>query len=166
MPQSDESSSAATVTAGDAGESAVGDDATIEVQDPAATNVVGAPGGTDARADDQQPAATVDQQGQEPPSPSERGEARIDLGRVALQARVGRGVPAVLPLVIVGGPQDIVDVDNAFAELVAAPGRAWVDNAAYFRRFLGGGTMGLLAPDPQLEDVSSSGPRLVSKRCA
>ena len=70
-----------------------------------------------------------------------------DPASVALQVHIEPGRPAVLPLVIVGGPAGEVDVDRAFGELVATPGRVWVDNARYFRDFLGSNTMELLAPD-------------------
>lgn len=89
--------------------------------------------------------------GEAPPSGLDR--IGSDPARVALQVHVEPGRPALLPLVIVGGPAEEVDVDQAFRELVAAPGRVWIDNARYFRDFLDRDTMGLLAPDPTFEDA-------------
>ncbi len=109
---------------------------------PGAADVTGGGTGDSAGSED----AAGDENG------DREGDRAPDLGRVALQARVGRGA-TLLPLVIVGGAEEVVDVDAAFAELVAAPGRPWVENARYFREFLGNGTMGLLAPDPQLENA-------------
>jgi hypothetical protein len=76
-----------------------------------------------------------------------------DPASVALQVHIEPDRPALLPLVIVGGPAGELDVGQAFGELVAAPGRVWVDNARYSRDFLGRDTMGLLAPDPPFEDA-------------
>lgn len=76
-----------------------------------------------------------------------------DPSRVALQVRVDPGRPALLPLVFVGGVAGELNIDRVFAELVAAPARPWVDNAVYYRDFLGPRTMGLLAPDRGFEDA-------------
>ncbi|MGD8818206.1 MAG: hypothetical protein PVJ51_13555, partial [Acidobacteriota bacterium] len=88
------------------------------------------------------------------PSGSPDAVAR-DPSSVAVQVRLtpAPGREALLPLVIVGGPTTEVDVERAFAELVAAPGRPWVDNAQYYRDFLDRRTLGILAPDRSVDNT-------------
>ncbi len=131
-------------TAGSAAAGAAGDPATGFPGDEAGAQRAEA-SGVAADDDDDGTAAAAVTDPVEPTPP--------DLGRVAMQVAIGTGAPAVVPFVVVGGPAETVNVDAAFAELVAAPGRAWVDNARHFRDFLGARTMGLLAPDAPLEDV-------------
>lgn len=79
-------------------------------------------------------------QGTDPVSP--------DASNVALQVRVETkpNSSSVLPIVVVGGPETELDIDAAFDELIAAPGRPWADNADHYRDFLGRRTMSLQVP--------------------
>ena len=76
------------------------------------------------------------------------GPASPDASNVALQVRVETkpNSSSLLPIVFVGGPETDLNVDAAFEELIAAPGRAWVENADYYRDFLGRRTMSLQVP--------------------
>ena len=71
-----------------------------------------------------------------------------DASNVALQIRVETkpNNPSLIPIVVVGGPETDLNIDAAFEELIAAPGRAWVENADYYRDFLGRRTMSLQVP--------------------
>ncbi len=75
------------------------------------------------------------------------GPVSSDASNVALQVRVETrpNSSSLVPIVVVGGPEAELDIDAAFAELIAAPGRAWVDNADHYRDFLRR-TMGLQVP--------------------
>jgi len=76
------------------------------------------------------------------------GPVSSDASRVALQVHVETTPPrsSLLPIVIVGGPEAELNIDAAFEELIGAPGRAWADNADYYRDFLDRRTMGLQVP--------------------
>ena len=71
-----------------------------------------------------------------------------DASKVALQVRVETrpNSSSLLPIVFVGGPEAEIDIDAAFEELIAAPGRPWGTNADHYRDFLGLRTMGLQVP--------------------
>ena len=58
-----------------------------------------------------------------------------------------------MPFVVVPGGAPGTDPAAAFASLIADPGRVWADNADYYRGFLGGRTVGLLAPDIGFQDA-------------
>ncbi len=76
------------------------------------------------------------------------GPVSTDASNVALQVRVetSPNTSSLLPIVIVGGPETELDIDAAFDELIADPGRAWVDNAEHYRDFLDRRTMRLQVP--------------------
>jgi hypothetical protein len=97
----------------------------------------------------------------EPAPQVEEGE-----GSGAEAAGGGRGVAAqislaagttLVPFVAVGGDAAALDIDEAFAALVSAPGLAWVGNYNHFRGFLGNdGTTSLLnlgAPNQSFKDA-------------
>ena len=63
---------------------------------------------------------------------------------VAAQVSLAAGTTLV-PFVAVGGDPAALDIDEAFAALISAPGLAWVENYNHFRGFLGNdGTTSLL----------------------
>ena len=70
---------------------------------------------------------------------------------VAIQVRVEPDRPALVPFIVVGGMRPPTAIRDAFVELVADPGRPWVDGATYFRDFLDARTLQLLTPDEEID---------------
>jgi len=117
--------------------------------------VLGAPAAPDGAAASDVVAEETAASAETAATPGPVQDAPRDLSSVALQVHLtpAPGREALLPLVIVGGPTTEVNVERAFAELIAAPGRPWVDNAEYYRDFLDRRTLGILAPDRAVDNT-------------
>jgi len=98
-------------------------------------------------------AAGGDDAGTTTETAAEQSDADLAIRRVAVQAHLEPGRPALLPFVVVAGNPDVVDVASVFAELIADPGRPWIDSAAYYREFLENGSMDLLLGDSDLQNA-------------